>query len=135
MYENETMLALHPRHPNVDFYIKHLPQEHRHALHTLREQFHQWVPHLRESMQYRMPTFVTSAIICATGSLKNRMSLFICHTEILDRYRESLKHLTVRRTTVYFQELAQLPMDAVEAMVRESDEFLQRWLGPGAPSS
>ena len=127
IYENEVMIQLMDRHPNVDFYIKHLPPIRKQALETLREKVHEWLPEVKESMQYRMPTYVTSDIVCAVASQKKIMSLYICHTEILDQYRAHFEHLKVGRSCIRFQALEDLPLEIVEIMIKKTAEVFSTW--------
>ena len=126
MYETQAMVQLHQRHPNVDFYIKHLPDHRRVALETLREKIHDWIPVARENMQYRIPTFVTTAVLCALGVQRRHIGLYVCVTDILDENRDKLSHLKVGRSCIRFNDIDELPLPVIKEILLQSQALIEK---------
>jgi uncharacterized protein YdhG (YjbR/CyaY superfamily) len=104
----------------VDEYITMLPAERREALTALRKLIHCSVPLARETMDYKMPTFVVGvAPVCSMASQSRHLALYICNPAVMDRHRKALAHLDLGKGCIRFKRLEDLPIEAVEKLLRE----------------
>lgn len=107
-------------HPEVDRYFDDLPEGRKEALETLRELIFTVVPDVEENFKYRMPTyFMDGESLCAMASQKNYISLYM-DVELVEMHKGELDHLDTGKSCIRFRNLEQLPLDTVEAILRET---------------
>lgn len=127
IYESEVMVQTMPRHPHVDFYIQNLPEPRKNVFNVLREKLHEWVPGLKESLQYRIPTFSSMATLCAMASHKKYIGFYFANTELLASNKHSFAHLSVGQSCVRLQTLEDVPMHSFELIIKQSAELVRRF--------
>jgi uncharacterized protein YdhG (YjbR/CyaY superfamily) len=106
--------------PWVTTYLEQLPAERRDALEQLRSLVFKVAPHVVESVKYGMPYYEAGRSLCAFASQKRYLSLYIFDKEIVARYRHHLQDLDVGVGCIRFRRIAQLPLDVIEAMLRDA---------------
>ena len=106
----------------VNAYLEGLSAERRAALAHLRSLVLEVVPDAVETMKYRMPTYEYAGdMLCAFASQKRYLSLYMDTTQV-EKHREELGHLDVGKSCIRFKAIEQLPLDTVEAILRETVE-------------
>ena len=111
----------------VDTYLQKLDPERRTALERLRSLVFEVVPDATETMKYRMPTYERGGnMVCAFASQKRHLSLYM-DTRSVEEHKEELKGLSTGKSCIRFKSLEELPLDTVEAMLKET---VQRNLSP-----
>ena len=103
----------------VDAYLGNLDPERRRALEALREIIRENAPEADENMKYRMPTYGEDHIVCAMASQKHYMSLYL-DTELVEKYRSELDHLSLGKSCVRFRKLEDLPLDVIRRILKET---------------
>ncbi|MCB0265378.1 MAG: DUF1801 domain-containing protein [Calditrichaeota bacterium] len=106
----------------IDKYLAELPDDRRVALQTLRELIHTNLPDVLEMWAYNMPSFERNGIILSFASQKNYMSLYVCETDLLEKYAEQLAHLNCGKSCIRFKKLTDLPMETVSRIIVEAAE-------------
>ncbi len=99
----------------VSEYLAELPPERRAALEKLRALITRIAPEATEGMKYGLPCF---GELCAFASQKNYMALYVCEGEIVDAHRARLGKLDVGKGCIRFKRIEDLPLDAVESILR-----------------
>lgn len=61
--------------PDAEKYIQALTPNRREALQQVRQLIFETVPEIKETMQYRMPTYKLDEVVCALASQKDYISL------------------------------------------------------------
>ena len=106
----------------IDKYLAGLPDDRRVALQTLRELIHTNLPDVLEMWAYKMPSFERNGFILSMASQKNYMSLYVCETDLLEKYAEQLAHLNCGKSCIRFKKLTDLPMETVSRIIVEAAE-------------
>jgi len=65
------------KNPQVDQYIEVLAPDRKAALEKIRTLILTTVPEIKETMQYRMPTYELGEVVCAAASQKHYVSLYM----------------------------------------------------------
>ena len=107
---------------DVDQYIAEAPPDRQAALQTVRDLVHEIVPNVVETMNYNMPTFETTDIVCSLASQKHYMALYVCETDLVKHYKEELAHLNCGKSCIRFKQVEDLPLDVIRDIVAKSAE-------------
>lgn len=110
--------------PQVDQYIAELAPDRRSALQQIRELIQDSVPDIKETMQYRMPTFELDEVVCAAASQKHYISLYM-DVDLVEKHRAELAHLDVGKSCIRFKKIEDLPMGTVKEILVETVEKQQ----------
>ncbi len=105
---------------SAEDYFNALPEARRKDLSVLRDRIRSLLPKAQETMACKMPTYEIDGFVCAIASQKHHMSLYLCDAALLEKYKNALAHLDLGKGCVRFKKLEDLPMDAVEALIREA---------------
>ena len=104
---------------DVDDYIAGAAPDRQDDLKALRALIHKAVPGIKETMQYNMPTFMTSDVVCALASQKQYMALYTCAPEVMDKYQKDMAHLNNGKGCIRFKKFDQLPLAAITRILKE----------------
>ncbi len=104
---------------DVDAYLEELPAVRREALATVRDLIHRVAPDVQEEIRYKMPAFLVGGdVLCQLASQKRYLSLYV-DPAVLEKHLGALAHLDVGKSCIRFRKIADLPLDEVEAILRE----------------
>ena len=106
----------------VDDYFVQVEPERQEAMNAVRALIHDVVPDARETFDYKMPTFVTTDIVCSLASQKQYMALYVCDIDLRQDYKEELAHLNCGKSCIRFKKLDDLPMDTIRRIIAHSAE-------------
>ncbi len=103
----------------IDEYLKNLPEERRIVLSGLRKIIKETAPHVVETMQYKMPTYILNdEFLCALASQKHYISLYT-DVDIVNKYRDRLSHLNIGKSCIRFKKADELPLDTVKNILSD----------------
>lgn len=105
--------------PDAEKYIQALTPNRREALQQVRQLIFETVPEIKETMQYRMPTYELDEVVCALASQKDYISLYM-DVETVGEHCEQFAHLDVGKSCIRFKKIEQLPMNAVKQILLET---------------
>jgi len=106
------------KNPQVDQYIEVLAPDRKAALEKIRTLILTTVPEIKETMQYRMPTYELGEVVCAAASQKHYVSLYM-DVELVEEHRGELAHLDVGKSCIRFKKIEDLPMDTIRQILEE----------------
>ena len=109
----------------VDDYLKPLGESRRTALSTLRQAILTAAPDADEMVQYGMPTYYQSGMICAFADRGTDMTFYVANARVLDRYESQLSRTTVETGCIRFRKLEDLPLAVIGKIVEDSIRFHQ----------
>jgi len=78
------------------------------------------VPGVKETLQYRMPSYEYRGLFCAFAAQKNYMSFYVLNGAIVDNNRELLKGLSVGKGCIRFKKQSDLAEETIRKLLRES---------------
>lgn len=109
----------------VDEYFAELPAERREALEVLRRVIRETLPGVEESMQHGMPAFsLRGEVVCGIASQARNMAFYCCTKDLLEKHRAALGGLDCGKSCIRFRKLADLPMEAIAAVVRDAAKLV-----------
>ena len=103
----------------VDEYIESLPPERKESITQVRELILETIPHVNETMKYRMPTYELNEMVCALASQKNYMSLYM-DVELIDSHSADFSHLNVGKSCIRFKNYADLPEETIRLILEKT---------------
>ena len=112
------------KNPQVDQYIENLAPDRKAALEQTRALILETVPEIKETMQYRMPTYELDEVVCATASQKHYISLYM-DVELVEEHRDELDHLDVGKSCIRFKKIEDLPVNTIKQILVETVEKQQ----------
>ena len=106
----------------VDDYMKDVPEERRGALEELRKLCLEILDGYEESMQYGMPSYNQKGqdVEVAFASQKQYISLYILKQEVLDKFRDSLKGLSLGKGCIRYRKPEQIDFQLVRTLLTEN---------------
>lgn len=107
------------RNPQVDQYIEDLAPDRKAALEQIRTLIRTTLPDIKETMQYRMPTFELDEVVCAAASQKQYISLYM-DVELVEEHRDELAHLDVGKSCIRFKKIEDLPLNTIQKILEET---------------
>jgi uncharacterized protein YdhG (YjbR/CyaY superfamily) len=107
---------------SVDEYLQEVPEERQEVLSKLREFCIKNLIGYEESMEYGMPSYKKKSgeVEVAFASQKNYISFYILKEDVLNKYREDLKHLNLGKGCIRYRKPQQNDFDVVEKLLNES---------------
>ncbi|MGC9359697.1 MAG: iron chaperone [Anaerolineae bacterium] len=106
--------------PGVAAYLANLPEERRQALSELCSLIRRLRPDLREVLRDRMPTYMDQrGPVLGVASRKHDMCLYL-DPSLLRSYRRELAGIHLGHNCIRFRSLAELPEEALRAIVSEA---------------
>jgi uncharacterized protein YdhG (YjbR/CyaY superfamily) len=102
----------------VETYLAAIPEERRQALTVLRKLIRRIAPKAKESIQYGMPAYQVGDVVIGLASQKQYMAFYCCD-DVIETYRPRFRHLDCGKGCIRFKRLDDLPLDAVEALLRD----------------
>lgn len=108
------------RSPEVDAYIAAQPAARQETLEAVRALVHETLSEVREGLEYRMPAFFTSGLICTLAAQKQYFALYICKPALLDRHREALAGLNLGKGCIRFKRFEALPVRAIQDLLLDA---------------
>lgn len=101
---------------NIEEYLEVLPVERKILIKKLISLVHEYFPGLEGNLQYGMPTFEP---VCAMASQKNYISVYIHHTELVEKYKNDLNNLKVGKSCIRFKKKEELPEKTIRKIFSE----------------
>ncbi|MEM7222370.1 MAG: DUF1801 domain-containing protein [Pseudomonadota bacterium] len=105
----------------VETYLAALPAPRRAPLTELRALIRAALPHARESLRYKMPTYdgPDGDMLCAFASQKRHMSLYLCEADLVERFRDRLPRIDIGKGCLRFKSLDDLPRPVLDDVLAE----------------
>ena len=104
----------------VGAYLDELPPERRAALTRLREIIREELPEAEERVNDGLIAFERGGVVvCALGSRKGFMALYVCAANVVEKHRALFKGLNCGKGCIRFTKLADLPLNAVRFVLGE----------------
>ncbi len=102
-------------------YLEKLNKEQIKEIKKLRELIFKTIPDIQETFDYNMPTYkYKNKKIIALAAQKNYYSLYILHTDILDKYREKLTRYNLGKGCIRFKTYESLDKDLIIEILKET---------------
>lgn len=91
---------------NTKEYFSNLTEDRKKPLKQLRKMIKETFPGIKETMDYKMPTYVLDGqTICAVASQKNHMALYVMSYDSLKKFEEELKPFDCGKSCIRFKKL------------------------------
>ncbi len=100
----------------VDDYLKEVPHDRLEALQRLRQLCLEELIGYEESMLYGMPTYNGNSVVAFT-SQKNYISFYFPKSEIIDRYRGTLK-ASIGKSCIRFSKVNDIDFATIRSMLQ-----------------
>ncbi len=117
----------------VSQYLDELPEPRRTALSKLRKLVRKIAPDAVESMQSGLASYALGDMFFALASQKRYMALYVCDPAAVEAHRAGLNKLNCGKGCIRFQNLEELPLDVVSAILK--DAVQRRKASQGSPES
>ena len=110
---------------NPTEYMAKIPAARRPHIETLRRLVRKAVPRAQEGIVWGMLGFcIDERPFVAIASQKNYMSLYLCdiysQPALRKKYEKAFKSVKMGKSCINFTDVATLPLDAIEAILREA---------------
>lgn len=107
-----------PAH-NVDEYLAQLPKERMEVIEKIRGLIHKHLPAVKETMQYKMPTFeLDGESIFAIASQKQYISFYVMDVLLLNQFRDDFRSFNVGKSCVRIKKVTETPYETIEKMIK-----------------
>jgi len=106
----------------IEAYLQSVPPERREALISLDHLCRQVLQGYQPAMDYGMPGYRNPGgeIEVAFASQKNYISLYILKSEVLNRHRDELSHLSLGKGCIRYRKPEQMDFGLVEKLLEET---------------
>lgn len=119
----------------VDAYLAEVEPERRPALRELRAAIRRAAPGASEAMRHGMPSYeLAGELFCAFASQRQYVALYFCDFPALDRHRAALGTDDCGKSCIRYRDAGDMPLDAIEAMVRDGAASWQARASAGGPA-
>ncbi len=89
---------------SIEEYIANCPKDRQAGLEQLRIMLKQEFPNLIENLQYGMPTYSNDTeVLFAFGNQKNHMSFYVCHYDLLEKFKNILDKYNCGKSCIRFK--------------------------------
>ena len=108
----------------ITAYLEEVPPERREVLTQLDHLCRQVLTDYEPSMAYGMPGYRKPGgeIEVAFASQKNYISLYIMKSDVLNRHRDELSHLSLGKGCIRYRKSAQIDFALVKKLLEESEQ-------------
>ncbi len=100
----------------INDYLEVIPVGRKEILLKLISIVKEYFPEIDGTMEYKMPSFNP---VCAMASQKHYISLYIHHTDLVEKHREELGNLKVGKSCIRFKTMAQMPEKSIRSILYE----------------
>ena len=105
---------------NPDDYFANLPADRIEAMGVVRNVIKEVFPEAEETMMYKMPTYMVNDDYISINSQKHYMAIYVCYSEVVEKYAEELSHLNCGKGCIRFKKIEQLPLDTIRKIIKET---------------
>ena len=103
----------------AESYYLSLETDRQEPLSQLRAAIKELYPNIKETMGYRMPTYVLEEqALCALASQKNYMSLYIMPYDFLDEFSEELNSFNCGKSCIRFKRLTEEDLELFKRILK-----------------
>jgi uncharacterized protein YdhG (YjbR/CyaY superfamily) len=100
---------------SVSEYLKTVPVERKTTLVKLREYCVKHLIGFEETMEYGMPSYKRNGVVeVGFNSQKNFIALYILRKDVLDKYRDEMKGLSMGKGCIRYTKPEKLNFDIIE---------------------
>src|SRR5688572_19017801 len=105
----------------VDEYLKEVPKERLPAINKIRQLCLQELKGYKETMQYGGHVYQKKGIPeVGFFSQKNNIALYILKKDVVDKYRDELKGVSVGKGAIRYTNIAKIDFDLIKKMLADT---------------
>ncbi len=106
---------------SVTDYFKTVPVERKDVLEKLRKSCVEHLKGFEETMEYGMPSYKRNGVIeVGFNSQKNFIALYILRKDVLDKYRNEMKGLSIGKGCIRYSKPEKLNFDIIEKLLKDT---------------
>ncbi len=100
-------------------YFNEVPEQRRETLNSVRQLIQSVVPHVKETMDYRMPTYVVdNNILFALANQKNYLAFYVIPYDLLEPFEQDLNIFNHGKSCIRFTSLTENKREVIERVIQ-----------------
>ena len=104
---------------NADQYFNEIPEQRRKTLESIRQLIKSTVPDVKETMDYRMPTYVVdNNILFALANQKNYLAFYVIPYDLLEPLEQDINIFNHGKSCIRFTNLPDKKQEVIEKVIR-----------------